>query len=496
MTDNKKNRTVSGQQCNVPSAERVPWALKGILPAIIIIIVVFAAYLNSFHNTFVFDDSTHVVKNSAIRSFSNIPAVFTHDMTYFSDEEQGKFYRPVVILSFMTDYFFWGLDTVGYHFTNTLLHAICAVLVFYFMTGITYSRGAALVVALLYGIHPAHTEAVTYISGRADSIAAICLLTMLILQRRTWTCGSRPRILSYRAISLAAFVVALLTKELAVSFPIMMLLYEYCLRDKTGFRRVNLRDLIAYVPYVVTGIIWFVFKNSIVATEQMVEKVPSIATRLITVPRLIVDYIKVSFLPLGLHMEHILPFPGSVFQKGYFGPFVIFIFIFIGVCVLYGNAKKNRDSRILFFGAAWFFVGLLPYSNIFIALNAVFAEHWLYLSEIGLILFCVWPFFMAAARSRAARIGGQAVFSFFLLFFFVLTIRQNRVWHDPETFYLHSIKLAPHSAKLYYNLGVIYIEKGDLIKGRAYTEKALEIYPDYANAKNNLEYIDIHLGKR
>lgn len=469
-------------------------ALSKYLAAIFIAAIVFIVYMNSFGNLFLFDDDYLITKNTVIQSFKNIPAIFQHHLYYFTGSE-GGFYRPLQSLTLVFDYFFWGLDPLGYHITNTLLHALAGIFVFIMIRALTKNNLLSIIVSIFYAVHPVHTEAVAYISGRADSLAAIFLLVMLIFQYKYWSLEkSYSRLLCYAAI-LLFFSLALLSKELSLIFPFLLALNEYCNRDKEGYRFRG-RAVLFYLPLFILAGAWFVLKNSIAPTEAMSEDEFSLKTSLIMVPRLIINYIRISLFPVNLHMEYKFPFPQSVLQNGYAGPFLL-IFIFIAlVLYVWKKGKTDINYRLMFFGLAWFVVALIPFLNIFFPVNAPFAEHWLYVPEIGFALFIVYTVFYSVRKSRSAKKWGTIIFSCIIAAYCLLTIKQNTIWRDPAVFFTYTIEHSPYSAKAYKLLSDEYIKKGDLSKAKKLLERALELEPGYSDAAENLRILKLDLQRR
>lgn len=462
-----------------------------ILAVFLIIIAGFIIYSNSFHNQFVFDDMQLVVNNSIIRSLGNIPGAFNHDLNYFTDEKEGKFYRPIQTLTYMIDYRFSGLNSLGYHITNTILHILVCILLFYVISIITADSLLSFLATLLYLVHPVHAEAVTYISGRADSLCSIFLLLMLIFQFKYWNAKNKFGRLIYYLVIMASFALALLSKELAAMFPLLLMFTEYCLRGKEKYEGILNKRIFFYIPLIILLIIWFWLKNAIVPTEAMVidPNALKLSTNLKVVPKVIFDYIKISFLPLNMHMEYQFPFPQSLFQKEYFGPFIFILFFIPLIYFAWKKGKYDGNYRIMFFGLGWFIIALLPYLNIFFHLNAVFSEHWLYIPEMGLIIFMVSLLFYISRKREAYKKAVVLLCLIAAIIFSCLTIRQNMVWKDKFTFYSYTLKYAPYSAKIYNNLAVEYINKKDITKAKELLEKAVEVDPNYSIAAENLQHL-------
>lgn len=459
------------------------------LSIILIAAACFIVYRNSFDNQFVFDDNIQIKDNTILRKPGSYADIVTHSLTHFCEpKSEGQFYRPLQSLTLLADYNRGKLDPRGYHMTNTLLHLTVCLLLFYMLLSITKIPAVAGLAALLYTVHPIHTEAVTYISGRADSLSSIFLLLMLIFQERYWRAAgsSKP---AFYVLMVFCFIAGLLSKELAIAFPLLLLFHEYCLRDKQGFFRFKPKDLAFYVPLILTAIIWLVIKNNIIPTRVMIKYPAPLDARLIMACMSIANYTLLSFVPMNLHMEYRYPPDISIMSANYSGP-VMFTAIFAGLVYLaWRKARRDRNNRIVFFGLGWFMVALTPYLNIFFQLNAPFAEHWVYIPEMGLLLSAVYAAYHFT-RSSGMRPAVLAICGIAAVIFSVLTIRQNTVWKDETTFNTYTIQHAPHSANAYNNLAIEYIYKKDYAKAAALFKKALDADPEYEPARNNLKKLE------
>lgn len=472
--------------------EKAPMKTKRPPPIVyiaLIFILGLAIYANSFPNEFVWDDEYLVVKNTAIRSFSNIPQVFKYHLTYFGSPWEGKFFRPIESMTLMADYFFWKFNPAGYHITNVLLHILVCVLFFCLLRLITGDGILSLIVSLLYLAHPTGTEAVTYISGRADPISAIFLFLMAIFQYYYWSSDTKKRLFYYLLI-LSAFFLALLSKESAVIFPFMLMLYEYCMRKRDGYTGLANKKFVFYLPFFILTGGWLLFKNKVIPTAVMMEEVLPLATRFAILPRLIYEYVKLSFLPINLHMEYIL------FQKGYIVSYIFIIpFLFL-YYHLWRTGRRYAGYRIMFFALGWFAIGLFPYLSIAFPLNAIFAEHWLYIPETGLTLFVVYYIFHRFGKTAQLKIYIVASFAIIIGTYSCLTIKQNTVWKDGITLLNHTIRHSPYSAKAYNNLAAEYIKKGDFAKARELFKKSIQIDPKFTPASKNLERLESILKEK
>ena len=463
---------------------------------LILLVIGGAIYANSFKNEFLFDDLTHVVRNTAIRSFGNIPSVFQHELTYFSGEEGGKFYRPFESITFMVDYFLWGLEPVGYHITNTLLHVAVCILLFFLMNSILKDAVLSSFISILYLVHPVHTEAVTYISGRADSISTFLLLLMIILQCKYWISDKRQEKILYYSSIIILFIAALFTKESALIFPVLLMFFEYCFRKENSYTSLFNKRTYFYIPFFIVMGAWFLFKNSIVSTEAMVEDVLPFNMRLVLLPKQIFNYVRLSLFPTDLHMEYRFPFTDTIFKSGYFEPFIFTAIFLVIIFYLWKKGENDKNFRIMFFGLGWFLIALFPYLSIVFPLNAVFSEHWLYIPLIGFLLSLAYFFYNQLGKNKLVRRYIVLLFAAVIGLYSYLTIKQNMVWKDAFTFYSYTLNYAPYSGKVYNGLALEYIERGDLAKAKELLEKAVKVEPRYKTAIDNLKTLRKQMGEK
>ncbi|UCH12272.1 MAG: phospholipid carrier-dependent glycosyltransferase, partial [Candidatus Omnitrophota bacterium] len=183
---------------------------------ILILLASIIVYINSLFNPFIWDDSALVRDNFLIKDWRHTRKLFTTDLYY--SKSRSNFYRPLQSLSYMLDYSLWRLKPFGYRLTNIILHSTVAILAYLLFLLVSKQKGVSLIGALFFVIHPIHTEAVVYISGRADSLMGIFLLSSFILfTKHMHQDGPKGQRLYFS--SLACFALSLLCKEPALIFP-------------------------------------------------------------------------------------------------------------------------------------------------------------------------------------------------------------------------------------------------------------------------------------
>src|SRR3989337_1623146 len=178
-------------------------------------------YLNSLSNQFVYDDEFTIVTNYFIKTWNNLPSLFNKDYFKFSGELS---YRPVVTLSYFIDYTLWKLNPFGFHLTNTLLHTLNSVLLFFLLKRIFNCQTTSFLATLIFSCHPLLTEAVNAISYREDLLAATFSIATFLLYHTT----SNDELSFSPAYfgSVGCYLLGIFSKEMAITLPLLIFLYD------------------------------------------------------------------------------------------------------------------------------------------------------------------------------------------------------------------------------------------------------------------------------
>jgi tetratricopeptide (TPR) repeat protein len=446
------------------------------VPVLLIIVLGFAVYGNSLGGKFLWDDDCLVKGNIHLRGWSNLPRIFSEDMGT-GGGARYHFYRPLLIFSYLVDYSLWKLNVVGYHLTNTLLH-ILAVLAIYWLVNLLYEdRLLSLLASMFFVVHPVHTEVVSYISGRADILVLLFMLLSFIFYLKS----SRSKIRGTYILMVLSCICAFLSKESTVTLPLLLLLYHFTFRKKIRLTR--------FLPIVAITGLYILLKASL--SGSSLAPVSSLASLFRRIPGFFVaftNYLRLMLVPFNLHMEY-----GNKLFRLTESRAMLGAAILLSLVVYLFKERKNRG--LIFFSASWFFLTLLPVSNTLFPLTFYMAERWLYLPSIGFFLILA-KLFTYLYRTRNLRILALLLTAALLSFYSYLTIRQNNYWREPLTFYERTLEYAPDSARIHNNLGIIYHRMGREEEAVALFRKALEIDPDYPEAYNNLGNASNALGKR
>ena len=446
-----------------------------IWPVILIVALGFAAYANSFNNKFIRDDFILVKSNPQITSASGVMRYFT-GRAAIGGRQKWSSYRPFQMLTYALDHFVWKLDVRGCHFTNTALHILVALALYGFINILYGDRILSLFAGALFVVNPLHTEAVTYISGRADSLSALFMLLSFILYIKF----CRLKRGGIYALMLACYALAVLSRENSMVLLPLLLLYHYVFRKKFEAR--------AFFPLLGIAALYGLLRATVL--KSLFADVAYSSGLVVRIPGFFVaiaNYARLLVLPFDLHTSYGL----GLFR---FSDPAAISGVLITAGLLIWAFRKRHAKAPVFFSVCWFFIALLPQSNLY-PINAFMAEHWLYLPSVGFFLVVAW-FPASLYRRKSSKTFSLVLMAALLAFYVFLTRRQNEYWREPLAFYARTLKYAPDDYGEHVNLGLTYAGMGEMEKARSSFEKALALNPKYADAHYNLGKLQYERGEK
>lgn len=436
-----------------------------------------AVYANTLINGFVYDDYGTIVNNTFMKDFHNLPYLFKKEYLAHSGEVT---YRPVVTLTYFLDYALYGLNPWGYHLTNILLHAANSVLMFVFLNLLDGESKAkrserlntgALLAFLIFASHPVLTEAVNAISFREDLLAFffyMAALSFYLIIRRNFISHRNSFIYFIYAVSCILYFLALLSKEMAATFPLIVYCYEWVYMDRGKERLRSILSNRYNAGYIAITLVYLYLRFSYFYNP--IEKNlsgPPLIDRIITIPWLIISFIKLTIFPVLLSADYEIVLIKSVFSPSVIVcSFVIFSFLSLAF------VKKNRDIS---FGIFFFIIALAPVYNI-IPIAHPFAERYIYLPVIGFVIIA-WSAIdiISETRKRALLIPLLIILSLYSL----AVVRRNSVWRDQYSLWSDTVKKMPGSSMAHNNLGLVYYRQGRLAEAIQELKKGIRLKPDY-----------------
>jgi len=458
------------------------------------VIILFTAFIysNILDNSFIMDDYGLAMNWPAIESLNNLPQFFGSE-----SQPQGDrgVYLPLKILFHAIYYHFWGLTTFGYHISAITLHLLITVIMYMLALHLTRNTTLAFFSALFFGIHPVHSEAVTFMTVSVDLVGILFLAVSFWLYIRAQEGAVFKKWLYVASVIYGAL--AVLSYELATCLPVLILGYQLWRDKKDGESRSGRSSVRLAVPYFILVGLYVVMKWLVVGTVAGGEylKGSLYLTMLVTI-KAFAKYILILFWPATLSINHIISkgifsFDPADFDQqavlfqSFFDPQVLLSLALIAA-VIYSAFRLFKKQPVITFCVGWFFVNLLPVSNI-VPSSVFFAERYLYLASFG---FCL---ILAHAVSYVYHLGdrvsgkkfffalGAALTVVLISFYSWRTVTRNLDWRNDFSFYLSGARTNPESARMQSNLGLIYIQYGLNDNALDIFKRAAKLNPDDAN---------------
>ncbi|MBT6069316.1 hypothetical protein HOG48_06205 [Candidatus Peregrinibacteria bacterium] len=435
----------------------------------IILLLFFAGlllYVNTFKGPFLWDDIALVVENEHVHSFKFFKTWFTESALNGAGITHSSLYRPLATIVNASIYGVFGESAIAYRIVMFLMHFGSSVLVFNLFKKLSFSRVAGIFAAFLFLAHPVQTESVSYIAGMADVLSGLMILLGLNLFLSEKFKSPGIQIISVAGI----FILALLSKEIGIILlPLVALLMIYKWKIFTPSQKKSSIQTIVTLAiiggtYIILKLTALNFTGDLKLTELTNEYTESIFIRLITFITAIWEYFKLTFFPKDLFFEK--PFN---FHSNLIGASQIFGYLTVLTGLLFSYKFFRKGSRKFFLGFFWFFAALVPVSGIIVS-NATYAEHWLYLPIIGIII-------LLAAGYDSLKGHYKKIFAGILILAIITlsvrTIYRNSEWADPESFYKNELKHNPGSPRLYNQMGRLEFKRGNANRAIKYFSEGL-----------------------
>lgn len=438
-------------QQKVISFKFFPWLKGNLLIILFLGLMVFIVYVNSLGNEFVSDDVGGILKNKLI-----------YDQTYIT------FNLPNIIqpLTFFILNKIVGLTPLYFRLVNIFFH-LGTVMLLYLIASLLLNPLIGFLAGILMAIHPLNTEAVTWISGGGYPKYTFFILLSLfyfILTKKNK---------NYLWLGYLSFILALLTSEKAMVFPLILLVFIFCFSSwKKEWTKLIFPGLLT--------IFWFLLYAFRIPARMTDTQAGTIAQAsslnpLLQIPVAVSTYLELLTLPIKLTLYH----SEMTFNIAQF-LLKLVIFITFLVIAVYSFFKKRQ----VFFWLSLFIISLLPTLTPF-GISWIVAERYAYLGSIGIFIV------IAAAIEKLSRIKDfkiptYIIFSFIIIAFSMRTIIRNIDWKNEDNLWLAAAKTSPSSSQNHNNLGDYYGRHGNFDKAIAEFKKAIELRPGYADALHNL----------
>ena len=481
-------------------------------------------YIQTVSYDYTMDDAIVITDNMfTTEGIKGIPGIFSYDTFYGFFKEAGKGqlvsggrYRPFTLAMFAVERTLFGSSPFFSHLINVLLFAFTCMLVFrllkYLFAGV-FSPAAALsisfITALLFTTHPIHSEVVANIKGRDEIMSLLgCMLSLWYAFK--WMDTKKK---SYLLISLLSFIMALLSKENAVSMLVWLPGALYIFKKNS-----MAQSLLRSIPYPAVFILFFLLRGAVLngggfsgaASSELLNNpflkwedgqmvAFSLGEKMATVFYCLGMYLKLLIFPHPLTHDY---YPRQIPIMDFSNNWVI-ISLVINIFLFAGTIWLALKKHLLGFAGLLYWVALLIVSNLFFPIGTNMGERFVYMSSMGFCMaigIVLYSFFKKKESRMPVYIAAGMA-----LLLSIKTITRNPAWKNNLTLFETDIKTSANSAKLNNTIGSDYIkmagamndgnEKPELLsRGKQYLQKALTIHPLLKNAWLNMGNAEMYLN--
>jgi protein O-mannosyl-transferase len=439
--------------------------LVGLLLAAVVL-----SYANTLGNQFVLDDELYIMSNAQVTS----PTL----SLLFSPNPVSSVYRPLAFASLALSWALSGTEPFAYHLLNLLLHAGVTWLLYILLRELLVARPegktVAFAAALLFAVHPIHTEAVAWVVGRAELLAAGFLFAGWILHLR-----DRP------IASLACFALAMLSKESAVAFLPLVVVGDYAMGK---WKRPLRYALAAGITFLYLALVWKAEGGRFGPADIAVADNPLVhlpATwRILNALRVAWQYLALQVYPAVLSCDY------SFDQIPVYRDFQHTLPAALATAAILGAWAwalwKRKSGWAL--AAGLYLFGFAATANILKPTGTIMGERLAYLPSAGFCLIVALGWSWLEHRQRFLAWG---LLTTVALTFSVRTVLRNRDWKDNFALYSSAVRAAPNDAKMHSNLASEYMVRNQLDLAAKEYQAALRINPDFPDALafySQLEY--------
>lgn len=439
-------------------------------------VLTFLIFGNGIRGNFVYDDTWVIGENPLLGKIDEIPKLLVSPYHLFQPET--GLYRPLTAISFSLNAVLSKKPQI-FHITNILIYALNSFLVFLLIFKMFRSKKIAYSASFLFLFLPIHTEAVTFISGRADILAFFFSITALIfiLERKYW-------------LSAASFFLALLAKESAIGLLPVICLMLFELEPKFV---PAMKKAARFVPSGVFYLIlrWEALKNHFLTNDASPIYNPLKFTdplsRFYTALKVMLLYIWKTFIPLHLSADY--SYNQIPLIKSFFNPSVLVGTLFLLLFVVLIFSKRTRGSP-LGFGSLFFVSTFFIISNFTFPIGTIMAERTFYMPSLGVVIIVAYG--LSVLIDWRFKKLWLILFSLVLTFYGFLVVNRNTVWLNEENLFKDMAIKSPVSIHAKTNLGLYYIRTNQWDKGKPLLEDAYKIGEDHLPLLNSLAIVAEH----
>ncbi|MEO5361499.1 MAG: tetratricopeptide repeat protein [Nitrospirota bacterium] len=452
-----------------------------IVICLILFSAIFSVFLQVKDFDFLFyDDNQYILENPYVRS-----GISTRNLEWAVISTQYSNWFPVTWVSHMLDVSIFGLWPGGHHLTNVAFHAMNASFLFLFFTSVTGAMWRSFIIAAVFAFHPMHVESVAWVAERKDVLSAffwISAMCAYVFYVR------RPAPGRY-AVVLCCFVLGLMSKQVIVMLPLVLLLLDYWPLGRFDTTRPAASLFIEKLPFVVLSALASVITIYVQKAGGSVATLSTLTLKL-RMENVFVSYVKYIirlFYPAGLGIMYRHPTDYPVWQV--FGA----VIVVVGVTVF--AIAQMRHRPWLFTGWFWYICTLLPTIGAVKVGISYMADRYSYMPYVGLLIILSMAVPAGALSSGTLRRITAITAAAAILMSVILTNKQLKYWRNSIALFTRAVDTAKDSYFAYYSLGYALHNTQRFSEAESALKTAVTIKPDYPEALLNLGMVMLRQDK-
>ncbi|MDD5129736.1 MAG: tetratricopeptide repeat protein [Candidatus Omnitrophica bacterium] len=418
---------------------------KILIPVFLILAITLASFYPSLKNDFTnWDDNLYVTENKAIRSVSleNIKEIST---SFFIAH-----YQPVTIYSYLLEYHFFKLNPFNYHLTNLILHLLNCLWVFWLIYIISGNIAIAWITAILFGIHPMQVESVAWISERKNVLCAFFFLGSLVAYLYYL---KKEQAKKCYFLCLGLFILALLSKSMAITLPLVLLLLDYFYS-----RKLSWAVFLEKIPYFLLSVLFGLLALLASSSSQAfyIQGSYGLFTKLAGASGDIVFYLSKLIAPLNLSALY----PYFEVKNN---PFYLYAFVLVLILAIAAVISIRYTKKIIL-GSGFFLLVIFPALRSLPLDKILPADRYVYLPAIGIFyLFaqsCMWLYARKIKYGYLLKTFLTIMLAAIIIFLGCATWKRCSVWQNGLSLWNDILKKYPDTAAAFSNRGEFFLKQG------------------------------------
>jgi len=486
-----ENREPAARGLDVP--QRAASFFAGPWPTAVLLLLATLPYIGVLRNDFVYtyDDRVLILDNPYVHNFQHLREVLTTTLFSSLGAQGGTpYYRPLATLCFLFCYQIFGPVAFGFHLVSFLLNAAEVIVLFLFAAQLLGDRIAAFAAAGLFALHPVHVEAVAWISDVTDlEVTLFYLLTVSFFLRIATPRGGR-RIWAEAAMT-ASFVLAIFSKEQALTLPLLAVVYEHFYRPDRA-ETTRSQKVLRYAPLWLVSLGYVLLRIRLMGAFAHATRMHTLDLRetLLSAVALVGQYLGILLWPMRLSAFHTFRASNSFFEMPVLAGVAALVLCAYLFFVLWKRARQAS------FGFLWLLLTLTPVLNAGWMSAYVFGERYVYLPSVGFCLVAGWAcaaLWQAASSQRKLRTAMLAAGCVVAALCALRISTRVLDWQDDITLFTQALVAEPGDYRCHDALGLAYWIRGDSDKAEREWQETLRLQP---NNNQTLELIGALYAQR